>query len=338
MMLWGLFLSCASIHNVGTLLDYNSIEERERNAQRAIGIALHETWSDSTSARTLAIQNLGLLRDDSEEVITGLLQLTEHPRPDLRRQALWALGEIGRELEWEDSAKDIVTTLRESLLTARSNIDAHYALDALLKVYCRHVHSIEEDLVLLRSLQQYLSQIEEPPSSFYILEREIQSLPVLMALIRERLHSSSIDVDALYTSNLALIRYLNRNRGALSDPQYRSLIKEVLTQELEMVSLDVQSLQLLSLWSLATSAHHDLISEEVAVQLVEQAPQLNDTLQVLVHMALWEMLNVQVVRTYFRHFISHNTDEDLYHVLGILGTKVDLIQQLYNVPVVGDTP
>lgn len=338
MMLWGLIFACAGIHQVGTLLDYSSIEERERNAHRAITIALNETWGDSTTARTLAIQNLGLLRDDSDEVIEGLIQLAEHPRPDLRRQALWALGEIGRELEWEDSAKAIVTTLTESLLTARSSTDAHYALDALLKVYCRHVHSIEEDLVLLRSLQQYLSQTEEPPSSFYILEREIQSLPVLMALIRERLHTSSIDVDALYTGNLALIRYINRNRGALGDPQYRSLIKEALIQELEMVSVDVQSLQLLSLWSLATSANHNLISEEVAVQLVEQAPQLNDTLQVLVHMALWEMLDVQVVRTYFRHFLTHNTDEDVHHVLGILGTKVDLIQQLYNIPVVGDTP
>ena len=337
-MLWGLFLACTSIHHVGTLLEYSSIEERDRNAHRAITIALNDTWSDSTTARALAIQNLGLLRNDSDEVITGLRQLAKHPHPDLRRQALWALGEIGRELKWDDSTKPIVTTLTESLLTARSNTDAHYALDALLKVYCRHVHTMDEDLALLRSLQQYLSQTAEPPSSFYVLEREIQSLPVLMALIRERLHASSIDVDALYTGNLALIRYLNRNRGALSDPQYRSLIKETLTQELEMVSVDIHSLQLLSLWSLATSAHHDLISEEVAIQLVEQAPQLNDTLQVLVHMALWEMLNVQVVRTYFRHFLTHNTDEDVHHVLGMLGTKVDLIQQLYNVPVVGDTP
>ena len=106
-------------------------------------------------------------------------------------------------------------------------------------------------------------------------------------------------IDELYTSDLALIRYVERNRGALSAPQYRSQIQEVLNKEFELLTVEHQSVQMLSLWMLANSAHNDIFSEEVAVRLIEIANKLDNELQILLHMALWEMRDMEVVRRYF---------------------------------------
>ena len=53
---------------------------------------------------------------------------------------------------------------------------------------------------------------------------------------------------------------------------------------------------------LANSAHNEILSEEVAVRLIDVSKELDDDLQILVHMALWEMRNLEVVRRYLRIF------------------------------------
>jgi hypothetical protein len=238
-------------------------------------------------------------------------------------------------LAWNTQSQSVLHTLTNGLLSARSNLDAQYVLDAIIKLYTPHVHSTSEDLSLLRILQQYHAKTETPPTNFYLLEREIQSLPVLLELLGEHLTDS---LDTLYTSNLALIRYLERNRSVLSTPQYREQIQMVLRKELELMTIKERSIQLLSLWTLATAAHHKLISEEVATILVEQVPLVDAEVQPLLHMALWEMLEIQSVRTYFREFLTTNTDTEVQTVLGMLGRKVDLVQHLYNIPVTGGRP
>ena len=65
-----------------------------------------------------------------------------------------------------------------------------------------------------------------------------------------------------------------------------------------------QSIQMLSLWMLGNSAHNDIFSEEVAVRLIEIAKDLDDDLQVLLHMALWEMRDMEVVRRYLRDLLD----------------------------------
>ncbi len=331
--LWG----CVSIHQVGSLADYDSESERRRKARRAIEIALHEGWMDDTSHRALAIQNLGLMRESSPEVIAGLKELSFHPNPTLRRQAIWALGEIGRELPWDDEAKSLVRNLTKALLQSPSKLDAEYSIDALLKLYIAHVHSIDEDLALLRQLQDYLSGTTDPPANFYVLEQEIQSLPVLLTLMGEHLagQNTQYTPSDLYTSCLALHRYIEQNRGALNEAQYRSVIQDTLQKELDILSVDVKSIQLLTLWSLAQSANHGILSETVAVKLIEQIPHLDSELSPLVHAALWEMLDIQAVRVYFREFLESNSDAEVHTVLGMLGQRVDLIQQVYHLEVVG---
>ena len=332
-MIW-FFVACMSVHKIGTLADFSSTAEQTRNANTLIDVALRETWSDSTTARTLALQNIGLMRSQSPEVIDGLMSLIQYHNPDIRRQATWALGEVSRDLEWNDATQGCLNALTAALLRSKSQMDAEYTLDAIIKLYTPHVHSVEEDLALLRKLQSYHAQTSEAPVNFYLLEREIQSIPVLLQLMGEQLNGS---VDQLYTSDLALIRYLERNRGALSAPQYRRQIQEVLTKEFELLSVENQSIQMLSLWMLANSAHNDMLSEEVATRLIAIAPDLDSELQILLHMALWEMRNIEAVRRYLRTFLAENSDADIHRVIGMLGQKVDLIQELYNVSVSGST-
>ena len=94
---------------------------------------------------------------------------------------------------------------------------------------------------------------------------------------------------------------------------------------------------MLSLWMLANSAHNEILSEEVAIRLIEISNELDEDLQILVHMALWEMRNLEVVRRYLRVFLTENDQADIHRILGMLGRKVDLIQELYGVPVAGDS-
>ncbi len=329
MIVW-MFIGCMSVHKVGTLTDYGSSSAQSRNAATLIDVAGKESWTDTITARTLALQNIGLLRVNSPEVLSGLMQLIHHSHPEIRRQALWALGEVSREMEWNDGTKSALSALTESLLRSRTQLDAEYALDAIIKLYSPHVHSIEEDLSLLRDLQTYHAQSSEVPSNFYLLEREIQSIPVLLELMREHLTGS---IDQLYTSDLALIRYIERNRGALSAPQYRNQIQEVLNKEFELLTIEHQSIQMLSLWMLANSAHNDIFSEEVAVRLIETTQLLDNELHILLHMALWEMRDMEVVRRYFRTFLTENDHADVHLIIGMLGRRVDLIQELYDVQV-----
>ena len=333
MITW-LFIGCMSVHKVGTLAEYESTADLTRNADRLISVAVNDTWADTATARSLALQNLGLMRVSTPDVLAGLDRLVSHPHPEIRRQAIWALGEISRDMTWNDKSQATLSTLTDALQRSRTQLDAEYILDAIIKLYSPHVHSIEEDLSLLRDLQTYHAQISKAPSNFYLLEREIQSIPVLLQLMGENLTGS---IDELYTSDLALIRYIERNRGALSTPQYRKQIQEVLAKEFELLSIEHQSIQMLSLWMLANSAHNEILSEEVAIRLIERSNELDEDLQILVHMALWEMRNLEVVRRYLRVFLTENDQADIHRILGMLGRKVDLIQELYGVPVAGDS-
>ena len=329
MIVW-MFIGCMSVHKVGTLTDYGNSDTQSRNAATLIDIAVKESWTDTITARTLALQNIGLLRVHSPEVLSGLMQLIRHSHPEIRRQASWALGEVSRDMEWNEGAQTILSALTKALLRSRTQIDAEYTIDAIIKLYSPHVHSIEEDLSLLRDLQTYHAQSSEVPSNFYLLEREIQSIPVLLELMREHLTGS---VDQLYTSDLALIRYVERNRGALSAPQYRQQIQEVLLKEFELLTIEHQSIQMLSLWMLANSAQNDIFSEEVAVRLIETTQLLDNELQILLHMALWEMRDMEVVRRYLRTFLTENDHAEVHLIIGMLGRKVDLIQELYDIQV-----
>lgn len=329
MIVW-VFIGCMSVHKVGKLTDYSTSAAQIRNASISIDVAVKESWTDTTSTRVLALQNIGLLKVSSPEVVDGLMQLIRHQHPEIRRQAIWALGEVSREMEWNERAQTVLSALTDALLRSRTQLDAEYMIDAILKLYSPHVHTIEEDLSLLRDLQTYHAQSNDVPSNFYLLEREIQSIPVLLELMGEHLSGS---IDQLYTSDLALIRYIERNRGALSAPQYRNQVQEVLNKEFELLTVEHQSIQMLSLWMLANSAHNDILSEEVAIRLIEISTVLGTDLQILLHMALWEMRDMEVVRRYFRSFLTENDSDDIHLILGMLGSKVDLIQELYGVRV-----
>ena len=94
-----------SVHKVGTLAEYESTADLTRNADRLISVAVNDTWADTATARSLALQNLGLMRVSTPDVLAGLERLVRHPHPEIRRQAIWALGEVSRDMTWDKDAK-----------------------------------------------------------------------------------------------------------------------------------------------------------------------------------------------------------------------------------------
>ena len=202
-----------------------------------ISVAVNDTWADTATARSLALQNLGLMRVSTPDVLAGLEHLVRHPHPEIRRQAIWALGEVSRDMIWDKDAQTILSTLTGALQRSRTQLDAEYIIDAIIKLYSPHVHNVEEDLSLLRKCKRTTHRSVKR-LQFYLLEREIQSIPVLLRVMGEHLTGS---IDELYTSDLALIRYIERNRGALSaSPQYRKQIQEVLTKDLNSLVSNIK--------------------------------------------------------------------------------------------------
>ena len=67
-------------------------------------------------------------------------------------------------------------------------------------------------------------------------------------------------------------------RSSISKPNTRGAHKEF-----ELLTVEHQSVQMLSLWMLANSAHNDIFSEEVAVRLIEIANKLDNELQFIAH-------------------------------------------------------
>lgn len=329
MILWGLLLiGCMGTHRVGSMMDYHSAAEKERNVTRLLNIANREALADNIHNRTLALQQIGYLQSTHPDHVYALQELVDHPHPEIRRNSTWALGEVGRVLDWDEQAQRSMTILSKALLNSRTTLDAHLVLEAMIKTYTPHVHELEEDIGLVRTLQQYHALTPTPPEIFFLLTKSVQSLPVLLQLLSD---AQALDANEVYTINLDILRYLESNKKTLSQPQYRNLIQQTLQQELHTLQKSSQTVQLLSLWILTTAAHHGLIQEAIATELVKLAPQFEGTQRLLLHSALWEMMETEVVRSYFRTMLTTQTHSDVLQWLGILSDRVDLIQQLYTI-------
>ena len=322
--LWG----CSSTHNVGRLIEYDSAKERSQNVQRLQTVAAQESLFDTSSTRVLAIKNIGLLQPTDTDTINTLLNLSGHAHPDIRRMSIWSLGEIGRVLDWDDESQKIASTLQNKLLKAPSNVDAQYILESMIKLYCQHAHTLNEDVALVKLLQQYHSKSSTPPNILYFFEQEIQSLPVLLQILSEKVDGSA---EETYTANMEVFRYLQKNTSILSRPQYKSLVIETLNAEISQLSSNEIVLQMLALWILGSSAQDGIVQEYVALELISQVETASYRHLILLHSALWNMLEVEAVRVYFRELLRTSEDPIILQTVGAMGYRLDAVQQLYTV-------
>ena len=246
-----LFLACSSMHDVGKLLEYDSVRERTQNVQRLNSIAKHESLMDNSSARIMAIKNIGILQPTDQNTLSTLQYLSTHSHPEIRRMSIWSLGEVGRVLEWDEETQNIMVTLQKELLSAPSIKDAQYILESMIKIYCRHVHTVQEDVALVKLLQEYQTKTTNPPDVLYFFEQEIQSLPVLLQILSEKVNDSAQEI---YTANMEIFRYLQKNSTTLNHPQYKELVNQTLRAELEQLNSNEIPIQMLGLWILGSTA------------------------------------------------------------------------------------
>ena len=80
-----------------------------------------------------------------------------------------------------------------------------------------------------------------------------------------------------------------------------------------------------------TQRMNGLIKEVIATELVTIAPTVDSSQELLLHSALWEMMETEVVRVYFRSMLTTQSNTSVLKWLGLLSEQVDLIQQLYTI-------
>ena len=88
---------------------------------------------------------------------------------------------------------------------------------------------------------------------------------------------------------------------------------------------------MLGLWILGSTAGDDILQEYVAVELISLVETTPYRQQALLHAALWNMLEIEAVRIYFRTLLQTSDDPYILHTIGVLGYRLDAVHLLYKI-------
>lgn len=324
-------VSCVSIHRVGTWSDYNTAQERTNHAYASIhAVENNRIYNDT--AKVMAMRNVGILQVVDDTTMNGMIQIL-HNTPEgsaLYNQTIWSLGEMGRYATWDDGQK-IHHTLLKELHKQSSAQSSLYTLEAVIKTYCQHTHSLQENIEVVEAIHQYLAHTATPSNMAFVILAKVQTIDVLVELIHQESRKTTTNTSELYIETLELTRYYLTNRQILQHPSHKVDISSILQTSIEIVNTDIKSAQLLALWCIAAVAEDATISENIVQQLLKIEPQMNPEVRLLWHYALLEMLETETARKYLRTQLEHNSNPELYTLLYYQNSKVDAIQQLYGI-------
>ena len=145
MLIW--LLACISSHHILSLADGSSAEQKNKNAQELVQIienteATRHYYFVAETAGKLKVPNVEL-----EKTLSEML-LSRKSRPEVRAKAAWALGEIGR------TEGRVYKDLLTSLSSENNPMVLQSILEATAKVYLSRSHTTQEDLTLVRRLDE----------------------------------------------------------------------------------------------------------------------------------------------------------------------------------------
>ena len=329
-------ISCVTLHRVGRLANYHSQQEKEHHSQKAVKIATHPFIGNQSSQQILAMEIVGQLKVNEPSNINMVLDfLIDQPKSTaLYHQTIWTLGELSRNLDWDSQSQRIHQVLLQELLQSQNASDIAYLGEALTKNYIGHRHSIEEDVQTVNAIHAVMSKKITISNGLLTLQKELQTLPVLITLLQNNLNLPQQDQNQLYTSTLELLRYFESHRNILSQQQYAEQIQDTLNTSLELLTEGEQAVQLLTLWMLAHNATDALLSEMVVTYLLQQVHHPDQNFDIMLHYALIQMRDSPQVREYLRTLFQENQSLQLWSLLEYQNNdSLDLIQELYGISV-----
>ena len=328
-----LFWSCISFHQIGQLEDFSSDTEKNRNAHRAAKYSQQNFWLYPSEKQALSLQVLGLLRSTESEALNATLAAIKHPVPSVRYQAIWSLGEISRELDWNTESKKIHDALLHRLEQAPQQRETQLILEAITKNYCQHPHSEEEAVYTLKKIHSFMSTIAEPPDILLLLLSQVETLSILTTVLEENIQEGNSD--AIYSSSLQLLRYLKAHQQEIYDGFL--LYQDALQDSFSMLghSLDrtPSRTQSMILWFLSETASKPPLSSLIIDRLIEIESSLSTIEHFILEQTLYSMLEEEASRQYFRqHLLSHQrSSAELQWWHDRNSSKLDIIQQNFGI-------
>ena len=327
-----LLFSCIRFHDIGKLKDFSSQDERVTHAYQAAKWSSKSFQIQEEQKQAFAAQVVGQLRVAEPELIEQmLLTASSSTSSAVRKQAYWALGELGRELDWNESSQAIHIFLLQKLLEDPSDIEAQLITEAIIKNYVPHTHTIDEDVQTLMNIHSYLAEHPNPSTPIFILKQQLQTLPVLTAVLHKQMDAGN-ELE-IYTSALELMRFLSTNQLQLHQAhhQYKDSLSDAFGLTVKILQQSSTSQSML-LWFLSTVAERPPLSSYIVNELVLLEQDLSPSNRFLLQEALFQMLEEESARTYFReNFLLSETNLSWWH--DSVTTELDLIQQLYGIKV-----
>jgi hypothetical protein len=330
-----ILFGCLSMHKISTLTDYSTQKEREKNAHRAIKIVRAEAVRNDTK-KVVAMQVVGRLQVASPSIIDETLYTLNHTSKTspLHYQAIWTLGELGRQLPWNEDSQKIHQQLLQQLTRSKSTTEAQYLLEAIAKVYCQHSHTIEEDVQTTKRLNTYESNTEKVPDILFVLLEKIHSLPVLIALLQEQINSNS-SVEESYVAVLELMTFIHENKSQLihNHSFYQAEIKEAFDTATQMLDHNNEALTLMTVWMFGEVASDPVLAQYIIDSIVELSKEASPNTKHLIVYAISKMTSEEQSRNYFRfqYFEEEDNPTNLDMLFHSQNQDLDIIQQLYDI-------
>ena len=326
MFFW--FFSCISSHHILTLADGGNGEQKKKNAQELVQIienteSTHHYYFAAETAGKLKVPNIEL-----EEKLVYLLT-SRSKRPEVRAKAAWALGEIGR------TEGRVYKALLNSLSSESNPMVLQSILEAIAKVYLSRSHNTEEDLTLVRRLDELHSRTGYQSPFFTYLHRSVESMEVLSILLLEAIEQKKHieKPDEYYRIVLNFLWFCTEHQVPLINRFSEN--KETLSKVFSQIFQDVQeqdpSVVFLSLWFLVLLSEDPNMADLTGTSIINIEDQ-DGTYSTLKTIFLSNLLTNTTVRDYFRDIgFQHIEDERLLNFLADHHNRRDIIQYLYGI-------
>ena len=323
-----LFFGCISSHRILTLADAKTVEEQEKNVQELVSI-LENTKKEHHIF--FVAETAGKLKHPNKDLEQSLAKvlLDRSYSVELRAESAWALGEMGR------SSDRVYPFLLESLQTERSQIVIQHVLEAISKVYLRRTHTTEEDLALVRVLDQLKERTKHKSGVFDFIHQRVESFEVLSILLLEsieeekHIHSQEehyrILLNFLWfcSEHPALITHHFKENKERFSTVFTQVFRDKKEQDPSTIFLALSFLVALS-----QDANIEDISGDVLLTVHREQNTLPEAF--LIHLAT--LLRNTKVRNYFRDIaFNYEQDEQLLHFLSQLYARRDIAQYLYGI-------
>lgn len=321
-------MACISSHHILSLADGASAEQKQKHTQELVQILGN---TDVSEHRYFVAETAGKLKMPNKALEEELVLMlnTRSNRPEIRAQAAWALGEIGR------SEFRVYEPLLSSLSSESNAIVIQVVLESIAKVYLSRSHNTEEDLKLVRSLDEMHARTGFQTPFLTYLHRSVESMEVLSILLFEAIEQKKHieKPDEYYRIVLNFLWFCAEHQAPLMNrfAEHKERFSEVFSQILQDTQEQKPSTIFLSLWFLVFLSEEPSMADITGTSILNIDDQDGHYTN-LKTIFLSNLMTNLSVRDYFRDIgFAHIEDEALLSFLAKHHNRRDIVQYLYGI-------